>query len=529
VKKRICGIGLVILLILGLLVVVGCGKDDTTATTASGGTATTAAQTPVVGGTLRWVSGSQPAGIQIGVPWKYNASVPPYLLPVVEPLIIADETGNLQPWLAKSWEVAADNLSITFKLRDDVKFHDGTPFNAEAVRWNIDQQIAAKGPTTANMTSVEVVDEFTVKLNLKAWDALLLNQITNSIQCLLFISPTAYQANGETGAESKLVGTGPFMLQSWDNTVGAKMVKNPNYWQKGKPYLDEIDFTFLSDPTAAIMAVKGGQADVGYFFRGSLVDQKKALEDAGYPMYYYKNGMGIYAMFPDSGNASSPLANATLRQAIEYATDKETLCKSVGYGLWTPVYQACSPANAAYNASLEPQRKFDLTKAKELLTQAGYNGQVIKLYTLQSDSALSQAIQSMWKTAGITSEIVLMDQPSWVANMNKGWTDGYLISAIGTNPVWVSNLPRYLATPPISYVSMARSDALNTALTQAKAAKDLAGVIAKTQEIVKVVNDEAVLLPLFMHEADYNVSTKVHNFGYDISGQWNAAEIWIEK
>lgn len=550
--KRIFWAVCVLILVLASALVVGCGSDNESATTTAastsattaggtettaggtettaGGTETTAGgETPVLGGTLKWVSGSQPGGNQVGIPWKYNASIPPYLLPVVEPLIISDAAGNLQPWLAKSWEIADDYLSITFVLRDDVKFHDGTPFNAEAVKWNIDHQIEAKAPTTGKMKSVEVIDEYTVKLNLTEWDGLLLNQMTNSIQCLLFISPTAYDTNGETWAETHPVGTGPFILESWDSTVGAKFVKNPDYRETGKPYLDAIEFSFLTDPTAAIMTVKSGQADVGYFFRGSLVDQKKALADAGYPMHYYENGMGIYAMFPDSSNADSPLANPTMRMAIEYATDKETICSSVGYGLWTPVWQACAPANAAYDPNLEPQRKYDVAKAKELLTEAGYDGTVINLYTLTTDGQLSQALQSMWKDAGINSEIVIMDQPSWVGKMGEGWTNGYLISAIGTNPVWVANLPRYFAAPPISYVSVQRPEVVNQALADVRAEKDLAGVVSMTKEMIKAINDDATVLPLFMHEADYNVSEKVHNFGYDISGQWNTAEMWIEQ
>ena len=515
----------------------GCGSGGGTATTATSGTSTSAATggstsstagTPVAGGTLRVVTGSQPGGNQIGVPWKYNASVPGFLTPVVEPLIVSDPSGKLQPWLAKSWEIAADNLSITFALRNDVKFSDGTAFNAAAVKWNIDHQIAAKAATTANMKSVDIVDDYTVKINLATWDATLLNQMTNCVQVLLMISPTAYDKNGETGAESKLVGTGPFLLESWDSTVGAKMVKNPNYWQKGKPYLDGIQFTFLSDPTAAIMALKSGQQDMAYIFRGAFVDQKADLANSGYPMVYFKNGSGLYAMFPDSANATSPLANQTIREAIEYATDKDTLCKTVGHGLWTPVWQAAPPVNAAYNPDLQPQRKYDVAKAKELLTQAGYKGETINLYTLATDKSLSEAIQAMWKEAGITAEIVIMDQASWVAKM-KGWENGYLISAIGTNPIWLSTLPRYFADPPISYVSMKRSAPLNAAFADARASKDLPTLIAKTQAMVKAINDEAMMLPLFMHEADYNVSTKVQNPGFDVSGIWNTADIWIQK
>jgi peptide/nickel transport system substrate-binding protein len=530
-KKAILSYFILILVIASLLAISCSPKTTTTSssTTTSKTTTTSVSTTatPIRGGTITVVTGSQPAGNQVGVPWKYNASVPPFLTPVVEPLITSDPSGKLLPWLAKSWKIADDYLSITFTLRNDVKFHDGTPLNAAAAKWNIDQQIAAKAATTGNMKSVETIDEFTFKINLTAWDDTLLNQMTNCIQQLAFISPTTYQANGDTWAQSHPIGTGPFTLVSWDSTVGAKMVRNPNYWQTGKPYLDEIDFKFLTDPTAAIMTLQSGQADMANIFRGAYVDQKAALAAAGYPMVYYKNGSGIYAMFPDSANATSPLANGTLRQAIEYATDKEALCKSVGYGLWTPTWQACPPANAAYNPNLQTQRKYDLAKAKQLIAQSGYNGtDVINIYTLTTDSALSQAIQSMWKAAGINAQIVIMDQPSWVAKMGAGWTNGYLISAIGTNPIWLSTLPRYFASPAISYVSMARSASLNQAFADARASKDLPTLLSTTQNMIKVINDDAMMLPLFMHEADYNVSNKIQNPGFDVSGIWNTADIW---
>ena len=528
-KKGILFTCLLILVISSLLAMSCTSSSTPVPTSAPATTAAPTATGPVKGGSLTMVTGFLPAGNQVGIPWKYNANVPSFLPPVNEPLITSDAAGNLKPWLATSWKIADDFLSITFDLRKDVKFSDGTPLNAEAAKWNIEQQIAGKAPTSGLMKSVEATGEYSFKINLSGWDATLMNMMTNYIQCLSFISPTAYKANGETGAQSKLVGTGPFMLTSWDMNVGAKFVKNPNYWQPGKPNLDEINYKFLSDPNAAIMTVMSGQADIGYLFRGSYVDQKSAMEKAGYPMFYYKNGMGVYGAFPDSVNPTSPLANAKLREAIEYATDKEALCKSVGYGLWTPTWQACPPGNAAYNPNLTA-RKFDLAKAKALIAESKYNGtDEINLYVLNTDSALAQAMQSMWKAAGINAKIVIFDQPSWVAKMNQGWTNGYLVSALGANPIWIATLPRYFASPPISYVSMARSADLNKALADARASKDLAGLIAKTKDMIKAINDDAMMLPLFQHEADFNVSNKIQDFGFDVAGIWNTADIWKKK
>ncbi|MCJ7782861.1 MAG: ABC transporter substrate-binding protein, partial [Desulfobacterales bacterium] len=187
----------------------------------------------------------------LGYPQKMTAGwVMRAAAPAIETLLRIDEQGRSIPWLATSYKTDPNAATITLALRKGIKFHDGTDFNAEAVKWNLDQAISEKQFGSVIMKSVDVVDPNTVRINLKQWDNTVLGMLSYSYIAMM-ISPTAFKKNGEEWCANNPVGTGPFRFVSWEKDLKITYKKFEGYWQKGKPYLDGIEVHYIADKTVA--------------------------------------------------------------------------------------------------------------------------------------------------------------------------------------------------------------------------------------------------------------------------------------
>ena len=161
--------------------------------------------------------------------------------------------------LATDWKVAADGKSITFNLRKGVKFHDGTDFNAAAAKWNMDRYLNVNPGNVPLWASIDVVDDYTIKLNLKSFQNTILNSLESTAG--MMVSPTAAQKNGEDWMKINEAGTGPFTLKSFSRDVSVQLYRFDGYWG-AKPYLDGVTFNIIADTNTARMAFEGGQDDV---------------------------------------------------------------------------------------------------------------------------------------------------------------------------------------------------------------------------------------------------------------------------
>ena len=178
-----------------------------------------------------------------GYPPRIVGAARDYAPPFFDRLLSIGDDGKYKPGLALSWDTSKDGKTITFKLRQGVTFHDGTPFNAQAVKSNLDNLIPPKATILSGITSVDVVDDYTVKLNLPAYNNLILYHFAANPATYMY-SPEALKKNGADWATTHPVGTGPFMLKDYQPNISLTLVKNPNYWQKGLPYLDGIEITY---------------------------------------------------------------------------------------------------------------------------------------------------------------------------------------------------------------------------------------------------------------------------------------------
>ena len=226
---------------------------------------TTAASGPQYGGTLIYVrnTGIAVLGAPSDMPsfsW-YN----PMISPVCEQLIIMDTSGAPAPWLAKSVDVTPDGKTITFHLNSGIKFHDGTVFDAAAVKYNFDAVVAAKvagSDIFGSVASYDIVDPLTLRMNLKQYDARILPALASSTVGQM-VSPTALAkpATPDTAAKLHLVGTGPFTFDSWQRDQYVKYNAWAGYWQQGKPYVKAIEFRNNASVPTSLLSLKAGEVN----------------------------------------------------------------------------------------------------------------------------------------------------------------------------------------------------------------------------------------------------------------------------
>ena len=360
-----------VVLLSCILTLIGCSTTEnaasptTTATTTTTASPTPTTETPVYGGTLKimLIAGPQTPG---GWPAEVFGPDSTSYQFCYDPLLRSDNEGGVYPWLAESYEVADNLTSITFKLREDVKFHDGTDFNAEAAKWNLDNHIAAMSSFAQYWDSVDILNEYSIRVNLKMWTNTALNSFADSAGTWM-VSPTAFEENGVDWMRNNPVGTGPFKFESFQRDVEYKVVRNPDYWIEGRPYLDAIEIMYVADPLTQKAAMQAGEADMLELEPSKMAEE---LEAAGLVVEFQI--ITIYTFLPDSAHPESPYANQFVREAVEYAIDRVSLANGFSYGYWEAPYQLIPLSNAAYNPDFAYARVYNVETAKQCLKDAGY-------------------------------------------------------------------------------------------------------------------------------------------------------------
>jgi ABC-type transport system substrate-binding protein len=301
--------------------------------------------------------------------------------------------------LASSFDVdnSTTHPSVTFHRRQGIKFSDGTDFNAAAVKWNLDliKSTPYYASTTAAWKSIEVVDDSTVRVNFTMWQNTLIRSFCDTLAYMA--SPTAFNKNGIDWMRYNMVGTGPFLQTNYQKDVTLAGKRNPNYWQAGKPYLDGVTWLFVADEMTATALFKSGGADAMRMTNATTLEEMVANGQNVISV-----ALGPSCLFPDAANPTSPWADPLVRQAAEYAIDKESMATAFGFG-YKAAYQFSTTASQAYDPTIVP-RKYDLAKAKALMAQSGYpNG--FKTQIVCSPMFLSQdavvAVQNYLSKIGI--------------------------------------------------------------------------------------------------------------------------------
>lgn len=484
---------------------------------------------PTPGGILKIISGETPVS-PFGWPPESRGESTNAQVPVLESLWHIDKDKKLQPVLAESWDIAPDWKTITFHLRKGVKFHDGSDWNAEAARFNLQARKDKRKTGTNKWVSIEVLDEFTLRLKLSAFQ----NSQKNIIGLVRMVSPTAVKKNGLDWARFHPVGTGPFKFKSYKRDVSLEYVKNENYWDKGKPYLDGVKFIYIKDKMTQATAMKAGEAHV---LRAAQATKIAAdLKSAGFNVTPANSGSNCLA--PDTIHPDSIFSNKLVREAIEHAIDRESIVKFKGYGLWTPLNQICPPLPGMYG--LNPAikgRAYDPQKAKELLAKAGYpNGFKTKLIipTAYADRDVGVAIQSYLGQVGIKAELEIVNMSRFVVYRKKGWKDALLWMIVNMPEGKVLIGWEYFLKKGglVDYHSLAHPAGWAELMEKALAEPDFAKETKLVQQMSKLAYDDATLIPIYTSGRCAIVKPGVHDtrfFEQGSAGWWNVRGTWLDK
>lgn len=510
------------------------GGDQTEAVSEAAGDSTdaSAASTgePKEGGVLKIGTGQSPTVIGY-TPEINNNSFLQFLRTAFNSLCFYDEEGNLAPELAESWETDPDAATITFHLRSGVKFSDGTDFNAEAVKWNIEQYQSAGRTEVGSVASIDCPDENTVVINLEAWSSSALESIGFFVY---YMSPTAFEENGGADwARFNAVGTGPFIMKSFEQGVGVTYEKNPNYWEEGKPYLDGVEFSIISEPTTLENALTAGEIDLLSY---ASIENLQNLEATGnFVRESNENGMGVESVgvIPNSDDESSPFYDARVRQAMCYAIDADTIVESLGYGYYTRTNQWAAPGAITYNEDVEGY-PYNPEKAKELLAEAGYaDGFDTTIYAIAGIENWATAIADQLTQVGIRTQVEMVDATKGNDFMANGW-DGIYWHFASVSPDLGLYMGRHLDPNGAFYAKGIQhpQDCLDL-LEAIRTAKDDETKVADELELQKLVYDKYALfgLPLYVNAIDAIKYPYVmdDNFTKYHCATWTPADCWLDK
>ena len=342
------------------------------AAVAFGGQPVVAAEEGKPGGTLVIVGSQTPrhfnAAVQSGIATMMPAAQ------IFAFLVRADGDWNFKPYLAESWEVADDGLSVTFKLRKDATFHDGKPITSKDVAFSVKTQ-KANHPFKTSLGAVDTVetpDDHTAVFKLKTPHPALMVAVSTSI---LPIIPEHIYGDGQDVKKhprntADVVGSGPFMLKEYKKGEYWILEKNPNYFRKGLPYLDKIVYNIVKDGSSRTISLEKGDAHMEVFMSSvsDIARLKKAKNlvttDDGYEGIGPNNWLAF-------NTKKAPLDNVKVRQAIAYAIDRNFITKALHRGASKPSTGPVTPGSPYYTDKVA-MYNVDLDKAKALLDEAGF-------------------------------------------------------------------------------------------------------------------------------------------------------------
>jgi peptide/nickel transport system substrate-binding protein len=456
---------------------------------------------------------------------------------VTENLLYKGPDGKLQPWLAESWTTSKDGRSVTFKLRRDVKFHDGTPFNADAVKFNFDRIVDPKfkaGGSRAQLSGYagsKVLDEFSVQVSFETAYAPFLTYAAAGP--LSLVSPKAVRESGD-GVHTRPIGTGQFMIKEYVAKDHTTMVRNPEYKRKapwsdrsGPAQLETVVWKFIPEAGTRVTTLESGETQGVYNVPAQSLPRLEKntavrIEKAPWP--------GVPRIWL-LNTTKPPMDDVKVRRAINYAIDKEAFLATVykGTGL-----AASSPLTAVMldDPSLKATYRFDAGRAKALLTEAGWpvggdgirtkGGQRLEIvlnaieYGGGTDPT-AQLIQSLLHDVGIEVKIKAQARPPWYEDNYRCATHGPVMFLRATDPDGVFFLFHSSLVGANFNWSCVKNAKLDQMLEQGRREADQAKRRAIYLSIAQLALDEALTVPLVDELSVWAYRTGVQGVKYNFN------------
>lgn len=461
-------------------------------------------------------------------PHNYKSSFPALHL-IYEPLVRYGTDGKISPALAKSWQLSDDGKTWTFQLREGVTFHDGTPFDSEAAKWNLQRWVGNKDhdwlPTATNIKSIETPDKYTLVLQMKERYYGVIQELA-LVRPVRFLSPKSVDA---TGKFVKPVGTGPWQVQVDNPTQRAVFTAYNNYWGT-KPQLKKVVFDVIPDPQTRVAALLSGQANLigGENIGGIPLESVLSLKNA--PKVKLLTAEGSTTYFIQTNYQRFPLDDVRVRQAFNYGINRFGISTRVFNDLATPAKGIFAPNIPYVNYSNPQLYTYNPEQAKTLLAEAGWkpgkngivekNGKPLQLtMVVDGDSfpqakSMAEVIQAQLQEIGVGIDIRLLDSGAWSAALMKKQFD------LAINLTWGSPYDPHLSLKqmfhssdqPVEHGGIYANPKLDKLIDAVLATKDEKERQSLYAEIQKFMDENVAVIPIVYSNRVYAVSGKVTGF-----------------
>lgn len=449
----------------------------------------------------------------------------------------------LRPALATSWTISPDGRTYTFKIRPNVKFHDGTPLDAAAVEFNIRRMwdktfqyydVKASGQTSfiwQFLKKVQTVDPATLRLTFsQPFSPFLRLLAQGGSGSTGIISPTALKKYGNDNIGEHPTGTGPFKFVDRVRGQRITLARNDSYWGQ-KPYLDKVVFRPLPDASARVSALRAGEVDM---IAVPPPDSIASLQSAGYTL---SEGAPPHVWYLSFNMTDPIMKNLKVRQAINLAIDRPGLAKNLLKDSVKPAYDVQAPANSAYVQRPEAY-SYNPDKAKKLLAEAGYpNGFQTTMMTSVDGSGqiipvpMAEYIQQNLAKVGITVQLRTYE---WISYLTK-WAQGMDPGTGWSQQSWGMTTPYWLyivtssklQAPNGPNVGRYSNPKLDAVMQQAITATSEVKATELWKQANRIVTDDAAIAPIVNDKAPYILSPKVHGFVSPSEEWYDLNDVWL--
>ncbi|MFN8526445.1 MAG: ABC transporter substrate-binding protein [Chloroflexota bacterium] len=488
----------------------------------------------------------------------------------------ADGKWGPAPEMVAEWDQKPE--ALTLKLQKGIKFHDGTPWDAKAAKWNMDRLIfdpaagvraylrgvdqskenkddleklketAAKAFNYSSK-AVEVVNDETIKVNLAKPIAGFVTLLTNAMQNQNPISPEAFLKAGKDAFGRNPVGAGPYRFVEWKSGSHVILERNPDYWKKGAdgqalPYIDKLQYRLIIDDSARLLELKSGAAQFMELVQGKDLAGVKA--ESSLQVMETEFSGNNYRMIFDSANADSPFSkHLKLRQAFLYSLDREAMAKTLGFGSGIGRKYLSPKGSFAYDETEKiPFYWFDKAKAealvKEVIAQdasvasGGKINVTLSVIDRAVDKAQSEMIKQMAEGVGFNVTLETMERAAWTAKLVRrpGQPGGKFDVATMRNPVTIDD-------PDGQWRNYYHSNGgFNVAHIESK---DWDGIVEKASELYDQAERKKLYAQMdqmafdqgwygFLWQQNWNwaYSKKLQNFQEPVTNRWLFSECWLE-
>ncbi len=506
-------------MLIGLLVVVGL-------------VGVAAAQQPKYGGTLRvaWeqdVTGFDPH-------WTSGLQVTHIAGNLFNSLVTIDEHLNYIPELAESWEVQENGKVYVFRLHKEVKFHDGTDFDAAAVAWNFErimdkEEQAFARPFFEAIETVEPLDAHTVKFTLKYPTQTFIPTMGIYRTGFLIKSPASYKTWERKDAALHPAGTGPFTLTKWEPNQIIVLDKNRGYYQKGLPHLDRIELKIMKEGVTRATALRAGEVDFVNYVPKELVE--RLSKD---PKIVVLKGPDTQSVNISFNNSKKPFDDVRVRQALGgYGIDRHTIAKTAmlghGQALWSFV-----PPGGKDHIDFDEEFPYNPQKAKALLKEAGFDEKNPLKYTIMTHGAepslptVATIIKTQMAQIGVEATIEVIDRPVFLRRLttDRDW-DQFVNFTISSLDAYSRSylLNSQMGTNQVNHKDP-KIDALWDQLQRAATPEEWSRLSKEVQRYIvgNMVQMSATTLPFVQAARDY-VKGYVFERGFKIRFH----TVWLDK